>query len=139
MLHCFSNELCKTIAGRVIDKLQMNTKDMQSAGGTLASLWDELCVQVQGAPFFFWESYLAEARELIRDEVVKLQENEKNGLWFVLREWLDAHGGAVAAPDEAVAVDYILDQYLLAEAATWRNPQIEAFFDSAGGSCEVVC
>ena len=139
MIPCFRNELCKVIAGRVIGKLQVNTKDMQSAGGTLSSLWDELCVQVQGAPFFFWESYLEEARELIRDEVVQLQEDEKGGLWLELREWMDAHGGAGAAPDQAAAVDYILDQYLLAEAATWRDPQIEAFIDGAGGSCEVVC
>lgn len=128
-IQCFAKELCKTIAGRVIGLLQENTKDMQSGGGTLASFWDELCVQVQGGPFFFWESYLAEARELIRQEVAKLQEHEKHALWRVLREWSDAHGGEGAEPDEVVAVDYILNQYLLSEAATWRDPQIEIYLD----------
>lgn len=129
MNQCFAKELCKTIAGRVIGLLQENTKDMQSGGDTLSSLWDELCVQVRGGPFFFWESYLAEARGLIRDEVDKLQEHEKKALWRALREWMDAHGGEGAEPDEAVAVEHILNQYLLSEAATWRDPQIEIYLD----------
>ena len=134
MVQCFGKELCKTIAGRVIGKLQVNTKDMQSVDGTLSSLWGEMCVQVQGGAFFFWESYLEEARELILDEVVRLQEHERRGLWMVLLEWMDVNGGEAAAPNEAVAVEFILDQCLLAEAAKWRDPQIEAFFDSACGA-----
>ena len=132
---CFGTELCKTITGRVIGHLQENTKDMQSADGTLSSLWDEICVQVQGGPFFFWESYLEEARELIQDEVVKLREYERHGLWIILQEWMDVNGGAGASPNESVAVGYILDQYLLPEAAKWRCPQIEAFFENA---CEIL-
>ena len=128
IMQCFGKELCKMIAGRVIGQLQVNTQDMQSVDGTLSSLWEEICVQVQGGPFFFWESYLEEARGLILAEVVKLQEYERHGLRIVMREWMDVNGGAGAAQDESVAVDYILDQYLLAEAAKWSDPQIEAFF-----------
>jgi hypothetical protein len=138
MMQCFGKELCKTIAGRVIVRLQVNTKNMQSVDGTLSSFWDEMCVQVQGGPFFFWESYLEEARELILNEVVKLQEYEKRGLQIVLLEWMGVTGGAGAAPDESVAVDYILDQYLLAEAAKWRDPQIEAFLENVCGSLNPV-
>ena len=137
-VQCLGKELFQAVAGRVIGQLQVNTKDMQSADGTLSSLWDEICVQVQGGPFFFWESYLEEARELILDEVVKLLEHERHGLWIALLEWSDMNGGAGASPNESVAVEYILDQYLLPEAAKWRGPQIGASVDNAPGSLQPV-
>lgn len=130
MVQCFAKELCKTIAGRVAGLLQENTKDMQSAGGALSCLWEELCVQVQGGPFFCWESHLAEARELILGEVERLQEHETHALGIMVREWIDAQGGAGAAPDAPAAAEYILDQYLLPKAAMWRDPQIEAFLSN---------
>lgn len=127
---CFGKELCETIAVRVISQLQMNTKDMQSVDGKLSSLWDEICVQVQGGPFFFWESYLEEVRGLVQDEVSKLREYERHGLWFLLLEWLQTNGGSAVALTASVVVDYIIDQHLLPEAAKCRTPQIVAFLDN---------
>ena len=96
------------------------------------NLWDEMCVQVQGGPWFNWDSCLAKARGLIRDEVSKLNERGRQALEILVREWLLIRGDENIAPEGDAAVDYILNQHVLVEVARWKNRKIRAYFEARG-------
>jgi len=123
----FAEEICKTIAGRVERLLRANTKDMQTDGATLTSFWDELCVQVQGCPFFFWESYVDMGRRCIADEFSKLGERERQAVKRMVGERTDVLDGTGSFAAEGIIVEYILDEHLLVSALRCSTPSIEMF------------
>ena len=125
---------CKRISRKTIRALQSMTEEMQSGTDTsLKNIWDEVCVQVQFEQSPFWDAYLDTINAIISREVNKLDTFVKQAIWFQTvegREWECEDEAADEAPYlEDDITDYILNNYVLSQAAEWTNPRIEKYLE----------
>jgi hypothetical protein len=135
----------KAISRKVILALQKMKDEMQSGDDTpLGNVWDEVCVQVQGEEFVFWDAYLDTIDSLLLDQVGKLSTALRKAIWLQTQngtEWADHKESGELTRNEPQncfyydddIVGYIRDTYLLSAAADWTNRRIEKYNDQSEG------
>jgi len=130
----YAIEQCKKVSNKVILEYQKMTEGMQSGDDTpLKSIWDEICVQVQGEESFFYDVYLDMIRSSIQFHITDLDNEIKQAIWLQTdqgMEWEcgDDNHDKLLYCDEDI-VDYILNHFVLSSAADWTNKRIEKFLE----------
>ncbi|WP_234121355.1 hypothetical protein [Clostridium hydrogenum] len=131
-----AREECKKVSERVIKILQGMHKEMGSGDDTiLKSVWEEICVQVQGEQSFTWEAYLECIREIVSDELKLCGVQIKQAIWLQTQEGIDwecdneDEEATVAYFDDDM-IEYLLNDYILTSAADWTSDTIERYLES---------
>ena len=103
-----ANQAFKQIARKVVRTLRETTHGMMSGDDSpLRSLWDEICVQVQGNESAYWDVYLDTIAGFIQKEVDKLpvtQEaghvaSDRRGSRLGIRKWRPRDGPVLGGRD----------------------------------------
>lgn len=123
---------CSRISRKTIRSLCIMKEGMQSGDDTpLRSVWDEVCVQVQGEESVMWDAYLDTMHGIILLNVAELDPFMKQVIWLQTDNgwgWEPESESQEAIPfdDDAIA-DYILHEYVLLSASGWTNNRIEKY------------
>lgn len=125
----------KRITRRTITALQRLT-DCKLSGddSMLANVWDEICAQVQYEESLAWDVYLETVTAMLSGEVDGLAAHEREALWLQTEQgsdW-DCEDEDDRDPypvDLDEIVEYLLHDYVLAEAGSWSNARIRAYLD----------
>jgi len=110
------------------------TEGMQSGDDSpLKNVWDEICVQVQGEESIMFDAYLDTIRSFIQDEVKKLDIQTKQVIWLQTNEGIDweednSNQDSPIYCEDDIA-EYILQRFVLPEAANWNNKRIEKYLE----------
>ena len=122
---------CKKISSRVVEIFEGMTEGMQSGDDSpLKSLWDEICVQVQGEESVFWSVYLDMLRVQIQYEVENLDTEIQHAIWLQTDKGIDSEIDHVGDEMERFCEDDIKDyieRIVLSAAADWTNEGIEKY------------
>lgn len=117
-----------TIVRSVIDQLQTMASDLQSGDDSgLETVWEEICVQVQGEESALYSSYEDLIDEFAVNELSGLDKETLSALWLRTDngiEWLCDHEGKESAP---YCIDDIASEIcslVLSEAADFENDRI---------------
>lgn len=126
---------CKKISGKVVKDLRKMTEGMQSGDDSpLKTIWDEVCVQVQGEQSVMWEFYTETICDLIRRELAGVDVETEQSIWLQTDEgyrWEpDEENQYALEYDEDYIIEYILNEFVLKTAADWTNKRIEKFLFS---------
>lgn len=125
---------CKKISSRVVEIFEGMTEGMQSGDDSpLKSLWDEICVQVQGEESVFWSVYLDMLRVQIQSEVENLDTEIQHAIWLQTDKGIDSEIDHVGNEMERFCEDDIKDyieRIVLSAAADWTNEGIEKYLES---------
>ncbi len=102
----------------------------------LRTVWDEVCIQVQGEESVLWDAYVEQIELLLNHEITRLPTLEREALWLQTnagRDWEFAEERTTNEPPVCFGdiVDDVLSQ-LLSQAADWSNPAIRAQQDADG-------
>ena len=121
-------------ARKVIRALQRMTHTLSGDDSGLTTTWDEVCVQVQDEESFAWVVYDEIVRGLVEGFAADLPKHEREAIWLQTDAGIDweieadsNHAGYPICDDNIV--DYLLKEYVYAEAADWSNARIRAFID----------
>ena len=120
---------------RTIAALQGMTDHLNSGEDSgLKSVWDEICVQVQGEESVVWDAYEQTVRALLTAEVAELPAHEREALWLQTEpaldwNWEEADARAAYPVNPEDVVEHLWREYLLPEAGRWSNARIRAFQD----------
>jgi len=129
---------CRRLCRRVIQALQRITDARLSGDDSeLSNAWDEICVQVQFQHSAHWDAYEDTIRATIRYSIESLPTHVAQAIWSQTENGFD---WAWERKDEHQPPyidelrnddieDYVLSNYVLAEADEWSNPRIRAFLD----------
>ena len=122
---------CKRLAGRVIRRLQ-SMKDCLLSGedSPLESVWDEVCVQVQGQESGMWDAYLDTIEPIVLGFVEELDEETKGAIWLQTSEgedWEPERDDEDIPSSEEEIAQHILHKFVISAAADWTNARIEKF------------
>ena len=126
-------QLTDGVARKAVHCLQRRGgKNLPPVGkGGLKSVWDEVCVQVQGQESTLSRAHVATLRDLIASEVKKLTTPELQALWLQTHRgedwWVDLDESWDGVPYEVDdIVDHVLDR-VIAMAADWSNKRVAAY------------
>lgn len=122
---------CKRISGSIIDDFERMTEGMSSGDDSpLNSIWDEICVQVQGEQSVIWGAYLEMIRVAIHFEVKKLDAEIQQAIWLQTDEGIDSEIDNVGNEAATFCEDDIksyLQKIVLSAAADWTSEGIEKY------------
>jgi hypothetical protein len=127
----FAGLVSERICRRMIRQLQ-GEPATEMGPAQLKTLWDEVCIQVQGEESVMWEAYLDEIERRLEYEVTELSTLEREAVWLQTDEGFDwrydlEDGDSDRTPP---VVDEDLVRYikaaLLSQAADWSNAAISA-------------
>ena len=127
-----ANRITKAIVRDTIRQLKEMTGGQVSGDYSgLASLWEEICVQVQRERSSDWDHCVATINSYLVPAVIALRPDERLGLWFETKagwDWQYDHRDRRGTPpvDDDDIVVYLKDR-LLTAAARFRgqeHPQI---------------
>lgn len=122
-----AERVCQRLTRKDTAKLQRMRDGLQSGEDSgLVSIWEEICVQIQGQQSIFWEMYDDIVCDLIEAELEKLPDFERKALWLQTEEGQDWD-----AEEEADVVSDHIISYLATRiygrAADWSNRRIRCF------------
>lgn len=132
--------LGRDIAIEMRAELEEMDEPLLSGGDSrLISVWQEVCVQVQGEESFFWEQYQEMVVGIIGFRVSELSTTDKEMLWLATdagSDWLykvvNAVDGSVSehpgVDTEAVA-DWIWTEFLQPLAENERDPNVVSYLE----------
>lgn len=124
---------------RGVRRLQALREDsmLTSPEAGLVSIWDEVCVQMQGEESIYWDVYLLFIREGFEADVDEATQHERDAMWLQTpagERWLDEvdcleEEGAVVWEIPSLSGDITewLTEALLYEASGWSNPRIRKY------------
>jgi hypothetical protein len=135
--------IVRALAGQVSQRLTRKVISyLQSRNGTLLSAedsiplntWDEICVQVQYEQSLVWDAYDETVRSFLQAYVDELPHHEQDALWLQTPQgddwnYKDADKRELYPVCGHEIVDYLLHEYVYAEAGRWTNARIRAFID----------
>jgi hypothetical protein len=112
---------------------------MSGDDSELGSVWDEICVQLQFEQSAFWDAYEDTITRLVTGEVAKLNAFEQEAVWLQTEEGWDWSGEDESDRDSTPVsypsvVDYLVKEYVYADAGRWTNPRIRQYIDRACSS-----
>ena len=131
-----ARRLTRQLTAAVVRSLQRMTEGLTSGEDSgLATVWDEVCVQVQLERSFLWPAYEETVRKLIEDQLRELAPFEVSALWLQTDAGIDwSSSGQDNNPVPPVSDDDLI-QTLAADvwnaAGNWSNPRIRAYLDDA--------
>lgn len=121
----------KRVCRRVIRHLQRNGTLLSGDDSPLATVWDEVCVQVQYQESALWSAYDDVIRGWIESEVDKLAGYELCALWLQTPtgiQWACSEAGEDGpAPVTVVDVVEHVAGELYGCAADWSNHRIRLY------------
>jgi hypothetical protein len=123
----------KRICRKTIRSLQA-MKATLSGDSELGTVWDEICVQIQGEQSYAWEVYVDTTRGEILGFLQGIPEYEKSAIWLQSNpgiDWVcseaDERDASPVIDDDIV--DHVLTEYVYEEAGRWSNACIAAYLD----------
>lgn len=131
-----ADQAAHRITKKVISEMQKMTHLLSGDDSGLKTTWDEICVQVQDEPSFYWDTYDEVVRSVVARNLGELPKHEREALWLQTPEgsdWdcedeQDREPYPVADDD---IIEYLTSEYIYAEAREWSNTRIRAFLDSS--------
>lgn len=118
------------VSRRVIRRLQaMKDCTLSGEDSELKSIWDEICVQVQGQHSVYWETYRETLYVCTDVEVGKLTSFELAAVWLETPQGWDwsVEDEECRDPNPVNAeevVAYIVERVVLSAASDWTNARI---------------
>lgn len=119
-----------------LERMKGQGGEMLSGDSGLKSVWEEICVQVQGEQSFFWNFYVETMESLLAGCVELLDQDSRLALWTTtdagwdyVYDHRDEDEGVEDVPvlsDEIVAK---LMESLLQAAADFENPRVTKFLE----------
>ena len=102
----------------------------------LRTVWDEVCVQVQGEESLYWDAYLEQIEIFVYHEVACLPRLEREAIWMQTDPGSDWEFDETRLDNEppvleADVVQHVLS-HLLTIAANWTNAAIRAQQEADG-------
>jgi hypothetical protein len=122
------------VTRKVVRALQKMKHTLSGDDSELKTTWDEICAQVQCEESFFWDTYEATVRDLVA-AYTSPSCNSTSGRLFGYRPMRVAIGNARIQGSPRLTrcsttiVDYLIHQYVYAEAGRWSNARIRAFIE----------
>lgn len=138
VVEAWAKKLVSMITRRTIRRLKQFTDEgvLPIGAGNLGSVWEEICVQVQGEQSLIWEAYLDTAESFVRPEVDALTKHERLAIWLVTEagwDWLydnwEQKDGDETAPVNDIEIVEFLMSRLLEEAGAFDNKRIRHFLE----------
>ena len=126
-----------TVVRRAIRALQQRDNGETHAHWPhLRTLWDEICIQVQGEESDLWSAYLEEVDTYLLDEINWLPRIEKEAMWMQTSEGTDWEFDEDRQSNGPPVFDQDILSFvrpnLLGKAADWSNPAIRSQQDADG-------
>jgi hypothetical protein len=116
------------LARRTVRALQKMTEGMPSGADTsLANVWDEVCVQVQGEHSVFWSAYVDTIEGLVAADVAKLGASMRQAMWLETDEGVDWEGTEGTPPWNENDITRWISAKVLNIASYWTNTRIERY------------
>lgn len=127
-------EAGRRVTRKVIVQLQQMTDTLSGEDSPLKTTWDEICVQIQHEESNYWDVYDETVHAIVAGYVGELLEHEQESLWLQTQEGIDWICEEPEERDECGVnadeiVDYLVHEYVYAEAGLWSNPRIRAYID----------
>jgi hypothetical protein len=113
------------------DAGELVAKRLTGDDSPLTSVWEEICVQVQGEESFYWEAYLETIDQYASSLVTPLSSNQKRALWLQTQEGLDRLRGndresdAANVPFDDLAIAELIRDRVLGLAGSYSNHRID--------------
>jgi hypothetical protein len=122
------------ITRRAIHAMQRMPSDLSGEGSGLATVWNEICVQLQHEQSFAWNAYDQTVHAVVDALVEELLPHEQAALWLQTDEGIDWDSDDPAGrATNPVATDdiaaHLLRDYIYAAAEDWSNARIRAYLD----------
>ncbi|HNU31948.1 MAG TPA: hypothetical protein PKN00_22345 [Sedimentisphaerales bacterium] len=139
IVHALAQDAARRITRKVIADLQRMKHTLSGDDSELKTTWDEICVQIQSEQSFCWDVYDETVRAVVSGHVAKLAAYEREAIWLQS----DAGGDwDCREPQEREAypvcdgdvVDYLIREYIYAEAGRWSNARIRAYIERHEGA-----
>lgn len=127
-------------AGRLVRRAIRELSATEASGlagddSVLRTLWDEICVQVQGEHSVFWSAFEDRVRGVLGTLLRDANEATLRALWLATPE---GEAWIWDAPPEVGTVPFLVDditellwQRLWGAAADWDNERIQAHLDQS--------
>ena len=132
-------DIGKRLTQRTIRTLQgMKEPLLSGPDSGLATVWDEICAQVQFEQSYYWELYDATAHQCVAGLVAELKEYEQFALWLQSEagwswEWDLEHGQTNESdrPEFLLddVIDYVVSDFIYKAAGQWQNRRIRTYID----------
>ena len=121
----------KQIVVRTIRDLQRLSDTMSGDDSGLSTIWDEVCVQVQGEHSIYWSMYMQVIETFVAADVEELPTFVREAIWLQTQDgwdWdcEDEEERLTAPVDDAAITEYLVSA-LLSAADDWSNPRIRAY------------
>lgn len=139
IVYYLAEHACEAMARALRRDLQ-RMRDGLLAGedSGLATLWDELCVQVQGEESLLWDEYEDLVQDLALEHVRKLDGYTKAAIWYQTDDGMDhlcllEDEQDLSSEDDFGVPDDDVARYVVREvmrlAGRWTNKRIRAYRD----------
>ena len=133
----FARRAALRITRQAIAVLQGQPADLSGDRG-LKSVWDELCVQVQDDFSIYWDEYQEHLELLVFSYVTDLPTHERNAIWLQTQagdDWdsEDAEDRDPFPVDNDDVVNFLIHDFLLAQAGEWTNVRIRTYLEEGLG------
>jgi len=137
-----AEDAAQRITRKVIADLQRIDDISSGDDSELKTIWDHICVQVQGEHSLFWDAYDQTVRPIVVDCVSKLLKYEREALWLQTDAGIDwdfkeADDREAYPVIEDDIVNYVVSQYVYAKAGEWSNARIRAYLDRSTGELDL--
>lgn len=124
---------CK-IARSTIRALQSMPSTLSGDDSALLTVWNEICVQLQGDESFYWESYVEIIETCVEERLQGLRRYELEALWLLTPEadeWECMEQGErdVYPVFEGDVVRYLVETRVFPSACDWSNASIRGYLD----------
>lgn len=133
IVRAMAREAAQRLSRQAIARLKKMGYPLSGYDSGLKSVWDEICVQVQGDQSPLWDAYEQAMRDVL--DISELPVYEQQALWLQTpagEDW-DFKNDQVESDEPPVfhsdIVHYLIRDHVLAEARRWSNPRIRAFLD----------
>jgi hypothetical protein len=129
-----AREAARRITRKVIADLRQMKDTASGDDSGLTTVWDEICVQLQGQESVLWDAYEETVRAFVCGYVAALPKHEKEAIWLQTNAGIDwdcwGPEDRQAQPvfDEDI-VDWLICEFVYAEGSDWSNARIRAFLE----------
>lgn len=119
----------RLVVGCIRDLQRIKDCLLSGDDSPLRSIWEEICVQQQGALSFFWCAYQETITACVEGRIEGLQPYELDALWLLTRQGEDWDCEREPYPVfQGDVVDYIQDE-ILSRANDWSNERIRRYLE----------
>jgi hypothetical protein len=129
-----AEKAARRITRKVIGALQKLTNTLSGDDSELKTVWDEICAQVQLEQSCYWDDYIETVKQIVPVQLEKLAKNEREAMWLQTHNGID---WSCEEPEDRDPnpiwdddiVEWVIDEYVLSEAANWSNERIRAYLE----------